>query len=420
MDLCLFVPADQRPYFSEKYDTDMRILVTASTYPRWRGDSLPAFVHEYCRELAARGHSVTALVPHAEGAAKRENLEGVEVVRYRYWPTQRGQTAAYTGDTKSGPKSALAAIKILTLGVCQGVQALRLAVTRKVDVINPHWVIPQGTIAVVAGLLTRRPVLTVIHGGDIFTMNGRVMKRVKGWTLRHATKVAVNSSATLAAAKKLHHRDDYQVIPMGLEIPAVAQDAKPRNLAEQTRLLFIGRLHEEKGLHYLFEALALLDDSSVTLEVAGKGPAENELRKLADDLGIADQVKWLGWLDRSEFDDVYGRADIFVGPSITAKSGWVEAFGLVFAESLARGVPVIATKTGGIVDIVQDSVNGFLVDEKDPQAIADAIAQYRSNPSRYEAHRKNARARIEQNFSWDVITKRYEQFLEEAVQSTSR
>lgn len=399
----------------------MRILISASTYPRWRGDSLPGFVHEYCRELVAKGHSVTALVPHADGAAKREVMDGVEVIRYQYWPVRRGQTAAYSGNTKSSPKSLSAAAKIMALGATQFVQTVRFTRSRNVDVINPHWVIPQGVTAVAAGWVTRRPTLTIIHGGDVFTMNGPLMKRVKRWALHRSTRVAVNSSATLAVCKQLAPRSDYQIIPMGLTMPEAAIATERVDLkSRETTLLFIGRIHEEKGLRYLLQALAILKGENIKLEVAGTGPAETEMRELAQELGVASRVRWLGWLDRTQFDEVYQRADIFVGPSITAKSGWVEAFGLVFAESLARSVPVIGTKTGGIIDVVNDGENGFLIEEKSPEAIATAVRRYLEDADLYNRHKLAARDGVMTKFNWPSIIVRYEKLLRETIQATRR
>jgi glycosyltransferase involved in cell wall biosynthesis len=119
----------------------------------------------------------------------------------------------------------------------------------------------------------------------------------------------------------------------------------------------VGRLAEQKGHRVLFEALALVKQADVDfiLLVIGNGPLEEELKKLSIDLGIQDHLLWLGSNPQDEVFRLYGIMDILVMPSI------YEGFGLVAAEAMGAGVPVIASEVDGLSEVVVHNVSGILV-----------------------------------------------------------
>src|SRR5579862_4451165 len=126
-----------------------RILVLASTYPRWRGDTLPPFVHELARRLTGR-FEVHVLVPHTAGAQTTERMEGVHVHRFQYLPT-RFETLAYGGGMLPGLRTR--PWRLLALPLFLGMElvtAVRLLRKRRFAVIHAHWLLPHGLIAVLA------------------------------------------------------------------------------------------------------------------------------------------------------------------------------------------------------------------------------------------------------------------------------
>ncbi|HSO07018.1 MAG TPA: glycosyltransferase [Pelomicrobium sp.] len=146
--------------------------------------------------------------------------------------------------------------------------------------------------------------------------------------------------------------------------------------AERFMLLFVGRVAYEKNIDFLLRALkaALARSPQLTLVVAGEGPAERDLHDLARRLGVADQVRFVGYLDRgTTLLDCYRAADAFTFASRT------ETQGLVLLEAMALGVPVIGLAVMGTRDILEPR-RGCLVPEDDEDAFADAIAELAENP----------------------------------------
>jgi glycosyltransferase involved in cell wall biosynthesis len=173
-------------------------------------------------------------------------------------------------------------------------------------------------------------------------------------------------------------------------------------------LLIVGRLHPEKGYGYLLQAMATLKgrlDRPVRLLIVGKGPLEDKFRKEAVSLGCADTVQFLGF--RNDVPDLMAAVDLLVLPSVA------EAFGLVLTEALYLGTPIVATRVGGIPEIVSDGVDGVLVSPADSQALAGAIMDLLRDPERRRHMSGSGRQKVEDRFSFSEMLKAYENVYQE-------
>lgn len=161
--------------------------------------------------------------------------------------------------------------------------------------------------------------------------------------------------------------------------------------------LSIGRLVDiEKGFSVLIGAFSLLVNKGCDLDlvVAGDGPDKEMLLKYSVKLGVKDRVHFLGSVASSDLSDLYEACEVFVHPSR------LEAFGLVVLEAISLGKPVVATKTGGIPEIIEDGRNGILVDGK-PDALASGIEMLLSNPRLKEDFAKRSQEIVSEKFSKD-------------------
>jgi glycosyltransferase involved in cell wall biosynthesis len=169
-------------------------------------------------------------------------------------------------------------------------------------------------------------------------------------------------------------------------------------------LLFCGRLNgarEQKGIDVLLRSLPLVvPHHNVLLNMIGTGPRLEQYRTLAETLNIRDYVRFLGFIEHDEMPQHYAQADLFVLPSRR------ESFGLVLAEAMACGLPVVATTAGAIPEVVEDGVTGVLVPPDDPRALAKAINSLLSDPERMNAMDINGRKRVEEHFTWDKVAER--------------
>lgn len=398
-----------------------RILCVTSNFPRWQGDSTTPFVLHLAQDLAARGWHVDVLAPHAPDAARREQLGGIDVRRFRYlWPA-RAQTVCYQGgaliNLRRNPLNKLklpALIAAETLAV-----ASRLA-NGHYDLLHSHWILPQGFTGMLARTGRRLPHVLTVHGGDIFGLQGRVLGWFKRTALNAADAVTVNSSVTEAAVRALTpDLRNLRRIPMG--VATNPPDAEQRALGAQLRaryrrdngplLLYIGRLVEEKGVADLLHATALLraEQPHLTTLIVGEGQDRADLEALARQLGIQHNTHFTGWIDSDAIPAHYAAADAFIGPSRTAANGWIEAQGLTFLEAMAAGTPVIATRSGGIVDYLIDGDTGLLVAERAPEQIAAAVRRLIAEPDLGPALAARGRALVNQHYSRDASAEHFAQ-----------
>lgn len=385
-----------------------RALLVTSNFPRWDGDSTTPFISRLAEDLQNEGWEIDVLAPHALGAARLETIAGVTVRRFRYILPESQQTVCYEGGALINlRKTKTNWIKLPLLALSELLVTLRLLATRRYAVVNAHWLLPQGFVAAIAGKLTRTPLATTIHGGDVFDLQGRVLGIFKRWALHHSAAVTVNSSATKKAIAAISPNTDTVTIPMGVDLPDAPDEKRVQGIrhdhgsANGPLLLFVGRLVFEKGLDDLFRAVALLSEDGINanLIVAGTGQDQEALQTLAHSLGLDKNVSFLGWIAPDQVHSYMAAADIFVGPSKQSESGWREGLGLVFLESMAAGTPVVATASGGIPDIVQHGRTGLLVAEEAPGAIAAAITQLLSDPSLASQMVANGRSLVQNSYT---------------------
>ncbi|MGH8399555.1 MAG: glycosyltransferase, partial [Gammaproteobacteria bacterium] len=181
-----------------------RLLVLASTYPRWQDDPEPGFVHELSRRLTER-FEVAVLAPHAAGAKSEEIMEGVHVFRYRYAPA-RWETLVNAGgiinNLKRRPwKWLLVPVFLLA----QMWATWRLIRRWHPDVIHAHWLIPQGLLVAMLASMDRHipPLVVTSHGADLFALRAAPLVALKRFVIRHAAAITVVSRVMQDEVSKL-------------------------------------------------------------------------------------------------------------------------------------------------------------------------------------------------------------------------
>ena len=167
---------------------------------------------------------------------------------------------------------------------------------------------------------------------------------------------------------------------------------------EQLNILSVGRHVEKKGLPDLLEAVRLCG-SAVKLRQVGDGEEREKNIKLVRKLGIEKKVEFLGVRSPQEISDLLNQSDIFCLPSVRARNGDSEAFGIVFLEAASAGVPVVSTFHGGIPEAVVDGVTGYLAPEKNPMILAKLIDKLASDKELRLKMGMSGRARVEREFN---------------------
>lgn len=382
-----------------------KVLVTASTFPRWKEDTEPRFILDYCIGLS-KYYDVTALVPAAVGAADEEILEGVHVIRYHYFPIHAWETLCYPG-------AIVPRIKEKKLRVCL-VPFLFLSLFLQIrkyekthDFVHAHWLIPQGIIHA----FCKKPYLVTGHGGDVGELNSSIFYLLKKRCLKRAAAVTVVSKHLQSILQSKYDCNDTTIIPMGCNTSYFAPSNRIENYFSQgTRkvILFVGRLAEKKGVPYLIQAMQSVD---ALLVIVGSGSLESACHALTTQLHLKNKVQFLGSKPHTELRSIYASADMLITPSVTTKSGDVEGFGLVILEAMASGLPVIASSSGGITDIIRHGENGLLVEERNTEQLAQAINHLLSSPE-LSAKLSKASLRTAAEFDYSVIAQKYHTIME--------
>jgi len=381
-----------------------KLLVTASTFPRWEGDTEPRFVLDLSRHLA-KYFDVTVLAPAAPGAKEREEMEGVHVIRYHYFPVHKWETLCYPGAIV--PRIREKKIRVFLVPFLLLALYIKLArILPDYDIVQAHWLIPQGMIQ----SFFKKPYIVTGHGGDVTSLNQGVLKKWKIKCLRNARHVTVVSDYLKDCVHKLDPAIEPSVISMGVDTTKFGKKYYVPDYfrqGEKKVVLFVGRLAEKKGVTYLIEAMK---DIEAILVIVGDGPLKKELEEQA--LPIKEKVKFLGAKTHDELKTIYASADIFVAPSVTAKDGDMEGMPTTIMEAMASGLPVVSTRSSGIMQLIRDGVNGFLCDERNVKQLVKNINSLLENMFSYRQIVGNIGKTIGE-YDYSVIAEKYKKILQD-------
>ncbi len=293
---------------------------------------------------------------------------------------------AATDDTRRGSFNALRKYSRLAF------KALRLAATNQFDIIHAHTTFFGGFIGLLIAWLWRKPLIVTIHGtGDVglFTrknfLHGHrnlATKLAKFCLARVDGIIAVSDYLKTCMVNDLGiSPEKIRVIDMGVNTdlfsPTEQKLARAQlNLPEPDTkiLLYVGSLHKTKGVDYLLKAILQMSLSNYLLVVIGDGLERSALEAFAHEQGL--HTLFTGILPKENIPLWMSAADLLVHPSLS------EGFGLVALEALSCRTPVVVSKVGGLPEIVDDDIDGYLIDPANPPALAAGIAQGLQNATR--------------------------------------
>ncbi len=323
----------------------MKVAVLTTSYPREPGDPAGNFVADAVERLRGRGVEVEVVSPAS----------------FRHFGIAYG--AGVVGNLRREPwRAALLPAMLGSFSL-----AARRA-SRDADLVHAHW-LPAGAVA----LTTGKPFVVQLWGTDVEL--ARRAPSLARRVLRRARLVICASNALADSARELGARE-VRVIPSGVDVPEeVAEEAEP------PEVLFAGRLSPEKGILELVEAA-----NGMTLVVAGDGP-------------LRDRVPGaLGFVPHHALGSLYERAAVVAVPSHR------EGFGVVCAEAMAYGRPVVAGAVGGLLDLVADGETGLLVPPRDVPALREALERLIGDRELRRRMGEAARERVRSRFAWPAVT----------------
>lgn len=323
----------------------MKVVVLTTSYPRGPDDVAGAFVRDGVEHLRAAGLDVDVVSPGS----------------FRHFGLAYGH--GIVGNLKRRPWKVL----LVPLFLASYSRAARRA-ARDADVVHAHW-LPSALPAV----KTRKPFVLQLWGTDV-----ELARRAR-WAARmlvgRARVVLCPSEALAQAARELGARD-VRVVPSGVAIPAEVREPD-----DPPHALFVGRLSEEKGILDFVEAT-----DGIPRVIVGDGP----LRERVPDA--------VGFVPPSQVGAYYERAAVVVSPSHR------EGYGVAAREAMAHGRPVVASAVGGLLDAVEDGVNGLLVPPRNSIALRTAIETLLADPDVRRRMGQASRDLARHEFTWDAAT----------------
>lgn len=254
------------------------------------------------------------------------------------------------------------------------------------------------------------PLLLTLQEGD---SEAHILKRVgifyPFWKLifKKADQIQVISRYLADFARRHGARCPIEVIPNGVDLEKIPNARY--SMPNIPIIITTSRLVHKNGIDILVRAIAELKKvnghtSNVKCRIVGGGPDEAKLKRLAADLGVANQIEFLGHVEPDQIPFYLQQAAVFVRPSRS------EGLGSSFLEAMASGLPIIGTPVGGIPDFLknynQNDANGLFVNVDDPQDLAEKLAMLLSNENLRKKLGQNGRNLVRENYSWDIIAKK--------------
>lgn len=277
--------------------------------------------------------------------------------------------------------------------------------------INPDIVhaqnIGNGIPAFLAKKIFKKPYVVYGHGSDVY-LPWRFKKPISKLVLKNADAVIALTEDMKKAIKKIYNRD-VLVIPNGIDLEKFEDLSrvtfrKRWKIEDEEKILtFVGTLRPIKGVEYLIRAMKIIrqKNADARLMLVGNGEEREKLEKLVKELILEEYVRFIGKVQNEEVPEYMAASDIFILPSLS------EGFPVTVLEAMASGLPIIVTRVRGLQEIIKDGENGFLVEPKNPEQIAEKVLMLLEDDELRERISKNNKEQAE-GYSWESVVARLE------------
>jgi glycosyltransferase involved in cell wall biosynthesis len=264
------------------------------------------------------------------------------------------------------------------------------------DVVHAHYVTTSGAIARFGGA---DPLVITAWGTDVVPKDGVkknvVVRALNRYALGAARSITSASSFMADVIETTYPGVSVEVVPFGVDVGAFTPRTRPTTAP--LTLGIVKSLNNKYGVDVAIRALPLIRASvpDARLVIAGEGPLRKDLGHLADQLGVGDDVRFVGRVPHADVPDLMRGFDILLNPSVVP-----ESFGVAVLEGQAAALPVIATDVGGVAETCIDGSTCLLVEPGNPSAIAAAVAEL-SDPATRQLFGTTGRRHVEDRFTWD-------------------
>jgi glycosyltransferase involved in cell wall biosynthesis len=396
-----------------------RVVMVATSYPRFPGDTVGTFMEPIAHGIADRGHEVHIVLPWHPRWQRPAREGNVHFHLFRYAPVPALNVFGYAGALEADVRLRSAALVAAPLAAGAGWREAG-AVAARIDAtgMHGHWIVPGGVIAAAAA--AARPLVISLHGSDVYVAERhRAVGRAARWAFRRAGFVTACSDDLRRRGIALGAAEARSAtVPYGVDAGRFRPDSAARNtvrhewrLPPGAEVVFAaGRFVRKKGFEHVIDAVARLAPSrpDLHLVLAGGGDLEHELRARISTAGLGTRVILPGVLPQAAVAAALAASDVAVVPSVRDAAGNVDGLPNVVLESLASGTPLVATPAGGIGAVVRQGETGVLVPEGDSEALATVLARLLDNPDERARLGATARAWTLRHAGWAQVAEAFE------------
>lgn len=378
-------------------------------YPAHEQDYKGGLVRDLAFELSQRGHEVHVVTPMRPGASREEITEGIRVHRFSYYGWRSG---VQLGELKGTPVLLLGSLMVLGTIKC-----LTSVLKHNVDLIHACWVVPSGLIGLIVGRLTGRPAVATAAGSDLnIAPQNRFVRLLTTLTLKHIDKLLPLSTALQQTALALglpEHKANVIHGTVGIDIPVL--DKIPRKSLVQGRgsrtLLYVGNLTPPRQADTVIRAMqrVVVIAKDCHLFLVGEGNLRSSLEILADELDLSSHVHFCGPLPRDQVLAMLPNADVFVHCSNH------EGLGIAIMEAMGAGLPVVANRVGGVLDLVYEGETGFMLSPDDVEGYADRIISLLKNDQLRKQLGTSGRSFAEKHLNKEAILSQTEKVYQDVL-----
>jgi glycosyltransferase involved in cell wall biosynthesis len=389
-----------------------RILVLTTCYPSNPDDPSGIFVSKLLEAISRRGYSIKVIAPTDGTFSGRKQYYSTEMLRFSYFFPKSLQTLTRGGGgiPENMAGSGMARIQVLPMMAAFFYHALREASDCRI--IYANW-IGAGFIGALLASLTGKPLVVSFRGDDGYLARDRPLwRRVTKWVISQSSIIAPVSRELADILIKLGLPKEKCFLPkfgVDTEMFFPITEVRPNDSSEII-LLFVGSLISRKGLHDLIDALADKSLSKIRLIVVGDGPDRQELEQRSIDRGINMRTEWKGLQSPREVARLMRSADIVCLPS------YMEGRPNVVNEAMASGVPVVATRIGGIPDMVAEGETAYLFDPGDVKGLRECLLKLASDECLRSRMGKAGYDFVTRaGVSWDATAEDFDQIFQKVI-----
>jgi glycosyltransferase involved in cell wall biosynthesis len=378
----------------------MKICYVGSVYPRSQNDTEVPWLRKTVNLLVKQGHEITVFVTSFRGL-KTHTIDGVTVKRFRYFPAKWEDVTHDEGGPNKIHKMhyfLISAIYILS----GSLQLAMLHRREKFDILHVHWPFPHGIMSSFAKIFCKTRIVLNFHGAELLLVKRfGFVKSFLRYFIKNADAVIVNSSFTGKKVTDIYNCD-INVIPYGTTIEPVINISKK---SYGRNIFSVGRMIERKGFKYLIDAMKYVvkEFPDARLTLAGGGPVRDELMQQVKELSLENYVSLPGKVPSVVLEKLFSGADMFVLPAIIDKNGDTEGLGVVLVEAMTYKLPVVASNVGGIPDVIIPGKSGILVEEKNSQALSEAMIKLLKAPDEMKVLGEKGFDFVSGYFSWERV-----------------